>query len=206
VHSERGGDSEDLELLDLFHAGQAEAFATLLRRYEHPIYNFVLRSIRDRHAAQDVAQEVFVRVLQSSREFNRGSKFSTWLYTIARNLCVDHARRMKHRRHASLDGPASRNDDGAGSALVDRIAHDGPGVERSAAATGMRDRIAQAIEALPDEQREVFLLRQVQSLPFAEIAVICGVPENTVKSRMRYALERLQNSLSEYAEQARALG
>jgi RNA polymerase sigma-70 factor, ECF subfamily len=203
---DRIGDIQDADLLDRFHAGDADAFALLLQRYERPIYNFLLRSVRDRSAAEDLTQDVFMRVVSSSQGFNRASKFSTWLYTIARHACIDHARRMKHRRHASLDGPGPETDDGPGARLVDRIAHDGPGVDRHADSEQMRERIARAIEALPDEQREVFLMRHMEGLPFAEIASICEVPENTVKSRMRYALERLQSTLGDYEDHLQALG
>src|SRR4051812_16050105 len=106
----------------------------LLRRYERPIYNFLLRSVRNAHAAEDLTQEVFMRVIQSSTGFQHASKFSTWLYTIARHLCIDHARKMKHRRHASLDGQGPQNDDGPGSPLVDRIANKQPDVDRNAEA------------------------------------------------------------------------
>jgi RNA polymerase sigma-70 factor (ECF subfamily) len=86
--------------------------------------------------------------------------------------------------------------------MVDRMPHHQPGTDRSAAAPRIRERIQRALEHLPDEQREVFLLRQVDDLAFAEIAVICGIPENTVKSRMRYALERLQTALADYEDDA----
>lgn len=206
VPNERVGDIQDLDLLDRFHAGDAEAFAQLLRRYEQPIYNFLLRSVRDRTAAEDLTQEVFMRVVAGSQGFNRASKFSTWLYTIARHICIDHTRKMKHRRHASLDGAGPEGDDGPGARLLERIANDGPGVDRHADSERLRERIALAVEALPEEQREVFLMRHVEGLPFADIAAICEVPENTVKSRMRYALERLQATLGEYEEHVQALG
>jgi RNA polymerase sigma-70 factor (ECF subfamily) len=78
-------------------------------------------------------------------------------------------------------------------------------VERAAEWTAMRRSIVAAVEALPDDQREVFLLREVANLPFKEIAEVTGTPENTVKSRMRYALERLRMALSNFEEYARAL-
>jgi RNA polymerase sigma-70 factor (ECF subfamily) len=201
-------DMSDDELLQRFVAGEPAAFGVLLKRYQVPIYNFIARSVRDTEAASDLLQEVFTRVIQHSGEFNRNSKFSTWLYAIARNMCIDHMRRMSHRRHASLDSPGPNGSGGGdGSAVapwVERVAHEQPGVDSSAASGGLRSRIAQAIENLPSEQREVFLMRQLQQLPFAEIAVVVGVSENTVKSRMRYALERLQEALADCAEYARA--
>ena len=195
----------DLELLGRFHTGDHAAFAVLLTRYQRPVFNFVLRSLGERQVAEDLTQEVFLRVIQGGTGFQSQSKFSTWLFTIARNLCVDHTRRMKHRKHASLD--ANQSADGDGSLrLVDRIAHHQPGTDRSAAGPRIRERVRRALEHLPDEQREVFLLRQLDDMPFAEIALICGVPENTVKSRMRYALERLQSALADYEDDAEAPG
>ncbi|HKP64208.1 MAG TPA: RNA polymerase sigma factor [Polyangiales bacterium] len=189
----------DLELLGRFHTGDHAAFAALLSRYQRPVYNFVLRSLGERQVAEDLTQEVFLRVIQGGAGFQSQSKFSTWLFTIARNLCVDHTRRMKHRKHASLD--ASVNPDGDNPLrLVDRIPHHQPSTDRSAAGPRIRERISRALEHLPLEQREVFLLRQVDDLPFAEIAKICDIPENTVKSRMRYALERLQTALADYED------
>jgi RNA polymerase sigma-70 factor (ECF subfamily) len=189
----------DLELLGRFHAGDHAAFAALLSRYQRPVFNFVLRSLGERQVAEDLTQEVFLRVIQGGTGFQSQSKFSTWLFTIARNLCVDHTRRMKHRKHASLD--AGSGADGENSLrLVDHIPHQQPGTDRAAAGPRIRERINRALAHLPLEQREVFLLRQVDDLPFAEIAVICGIPENTVKSRMRYALERLQTALADYED------
>lgn len=195
----------DDELLNRYAAGDLEAFGVLLSRYERPLYNFVARHVRELDAAADLTQEAFARVVQNAGEFNRSAKFSTWLYTIARNLCIDHARRMKHRRHASLDAAYSSGDD-SGAPLVERVAASGADVEATAFSAALRDRIGAAVDALPEEQREVFLMRNLQHMSFAEIASVVGAPENTVKSRMRYALERLQAALSDCEDRARAEG
>jgi RNA polymerase sigma-70 factor (ECF subfamily) len=197
----------DHELLVRFTSGDSRAFGELVRRYQGPMYNFLLRSVREPEAASDLLQELFARVVERGHEFNNSSKFSTWLYAIARNLCIDHHRRMSHRRHASLDAPRDAGADGAGaSPWVERIAGDQPDLDSSATSTSLRQRIAAAVEALPVEQREVFLMRELQQMPFAEIALVIGVSENTAKSRMRYALERLQEALADFEEQARAHG
>lgn len=197
------GSLEDAELLSLYHDGDIQAFEVLLERYRRPVFNFILRSVRDREKAEDLLQDVFLRVVQRSSNFKGQSKFSTWLYTIARNLCIDTSRKMVFRRHKSLDAPS--RSDGEGAPLVDRIASSEPGVHREAVGQQLQQQLAFAVEELPDEQREVFLMRQVQHLPFKEIASIVGVPENTVKSRMRYALERLREALAEYQDYARDL-
>jgi RNA polymerase sigma-70 factor (ECF subfamily) len=176
----------------------------LVRRHKSPLFNFALRQLRARSTAEDVVQETFVRVVQNAIDFKHEARFTTWLYTIARNLCIDQLRKGALRKHPSLDESRS-SQDGDGPTLGEQTADGRANVERDATSTELRVRIADAVETLPDDQREVFLMREVANLPFKEIAEITGVPENTVKSRMRYALERLQAALSEYEEYARAL-
>lgn len=196
----------DDELLARFNEGDPSAFEALLTRYRKPLFNFIFRSVRDRTQAEELLQDVFLRVIQRSVEFKGQSKFSTWLYTIARNLCIDHSRKMSFRRHRSLDAPMRGKGSEEGPTMMERVAGGDIGADREAISKDLSERIAAAVEELPDEQREVFLMRQVQALPFKDIAAIVGVPENTVKSRMRYALERLQEALAEYEDYARGLG
>ncbi len=188
-----------------YQRGDSSAFAFLVRRHKAPLYNFVLRHLRSQPAAEDITQEAFLRVVQRASEFKHEARFSTWLYTIARNLCIDHARKMKHRRHPSLDAPTDTSDGSRPLLEVVPSSSTESDVERAAEWTAMRRSIVAAVEALPDDQREVFLLREVANLPFKEIAEVTGTPENTVKSRMRYALERLRMALSNFEEYARAL-
>lgn len=190
----------DEELLRRFNDGETEAFELLVRRYEGPLYNFILRSVRRRERAEELLQEVFLKVVQRSHDFKGHSKLSTWLYTIARNLCIDHSRKMVFRRHKSLDAPSGASKDENGPSLLERTAAPDIGSDRRAIANDLSVRITAAVEELPEEQREVFLMRQIQGMAFREIAEVIGVPENTVKSRMRYALERLQRALEEYRD------
>jgi RNA polymerase sigma-70 factor, ECF subfamily len=193
-------DVADEELLRRFNDGRAEAFGVLLSRYERPLFNFILRHVSERTRAEEILQDAFLRVIERSKEFKGESKFSTWLYTIARNLCIDESRKMVFRRHKSLDAQLGGEDGEGGPALVERTAGSAPAVDRTAIARELKPQIADAIAALPEEQREVFLMRELQNMPFKDIAAVVGVPENTVKSRMRYALERLQEALAEYAD------
>jgi len=199
-------DPPDEVLVVRFQSGDRAAFGLLVRRHQTGLFNFALRSLRERTAAEDIVQEAFVRVAQSAADFKADARFSTWVYTIVRNLCIDQIRKNSHRRHPSLD-EQRRSDEGNGPTLGEQTA-DPRGradVERSVDVTRMKTRILSAIDALPDEQREVYLMREMSNLRFKEIADITGVPENTVKSRMRYALERLQEALEEFEEHARAL-
>lgn len=202
--SEERNEPSDEELLRRFNEGDAEVFELLVRRYERPLYNFILRSVRRRERADELLQDVFLKVVQRSGDFKGNSKFSTWLYTIARNLCIDHSRKMVFRRHKSLDAPG-RSDGEDGPTLLERTASEEPRTDRVAIAKDLQVRITAAVEELPEEQKEVFLMRQVQGMAFKEIADVVGVPENTVKSRMRYALERLQRALAEYEDYVRDL-
>ncbi len=195
-------DSDEL-LVARFQAGDRAAFTALVRRHQGPLFHFAFRQLRSAPAAEDVVQEAFVRVVQSAAEFKNEARFTTWVYTITRNLCIDHLRKRALRKHPSLD--ESRGEEGDGPTLGEQTADPRASVEREATGTELKERIARAVDTLPDEQREVFLMRELSNLPFKEIAEITGVPENTVKSRMRYALERLQEALSEYEDYARAL-
>jgi RNA polymerase sigma-70 factor (ECF subfamily) len=196
------GDASDEMLMVKYQRGDTRAFCELVSRHNARVYNFILRFLRDPLSAEDLTQEVFYRVVKYAADFKHESRFPTWLYTIARNLCVDHIRKQKYRRHASLDEQPASSGDSPTKGLPQARE---PDAER---ATGDREIgavIVLALYDLPEEQREVFLLREFAGLPFKEIALATGVPENTVKSRMRYALERLQEALSSFEEYVREL-
>jgi RNA polymerase sigma-70 factor, ECF subfamily len=192
----------DETLMLRYQGGDVSAFEILLSRHERPVYNFLLRSVGNRSVAEDLLQDTFLRVIKGAPTYQRQAKFTTWLYTIARNLCVDRSRRQKHRKAQSLDQPL-RDDDGSGT-LLDVLPDSGPGSERQAIGHELRERLHAAIASLAEDQREVFLLRQFHDMPFKEIAEVVGIPENTAKSRMRYALEKLRLELEEYEDLARA--
>ncbi|HEX8793922.1 MAG TPA: RNA polymerase sigma factor [Polyangiaceae bacterium] len=197
-------DPTDESLMIRFQSGDRAAFTVLVRRHQGPLFNFALRYLRSSPVAEEVVQDAFVRVVQNAAEFKHEARFSTWLYTIARNLCIDQTRKRALRRHPSLDEP-KKAEEGDGPTLGEQTADGKASVERAVVSLEIRERVAAAVDALPEEQREVFLMREVSNLPFKEIAEIVGVSENTVKSRMRYALERLQEALCEFEEYARAL-
>ena len=189
-------ESSDEMLMVRYKRGDRDAFAELVRRYERPLFNFSLRYIGNRDQAADITQETFLRVVKRSADFKHESRFSTWLFAITRNLCIDELRKRKHRDHEPLmESTATRP----------AVSHQELDAETRAASTEIRDCIINAIDHLPEEQKEVFLLRHLGGVPFAEIALVVDASENTVKSRMRYALERLQNQLSDFEEYARAL-
>jgi RNA polymerase sigma-70 factor, ECF subfamily len=191
-------------LMAAFQKGDAKAFSELMARHERPLWNFLRRFVAVESQAEDLLQETFLRVIRHAGDWQPSAKFSTWLYTIARNLCTDQARRMSLRKAASLDaaaGPATTDgasaDGDTGPRRIDRLSGGDRGGEVAAQNRQAADRIEQAVAELPHDQREVFLMREVMDMSFAEIAAAVGASEPTVKSRMRYALGRLRQALDD---------
>jgi RNA polymerase sigma-70 factor (ECF subfamily) len=191
----------DEALMAAYQRGDLDAFSALVARHEKPLWNFIRRFVADGAAAEDLLQESLLRVVRGAAEWQPSAKFSTWLYTIARNLCTDHARRMSHRKAASLDASAApaggMDGDGSGPRRIEGVAGVDRGGEVAMQNREIATRIEAAVAALPVEQREVFLMREVMDMPFADIAAAVGASEPTVKSRMRYALTRLRQALDE---------
>jgi RNA polymerase sigma-70 factor (ECF subfamily) len=187
-----GLERTDEELLAAYRHGDAGAFELLLRRHRAPLFTFLLRMLNDRERAEDLAQEAFLRVIKAAQEWEQRARFQTWLYTIARNLCVDASRRDRFRRTDSLDAEGP----GGEPPMVDSVPSPDIDPARAAASARLRPLLEKALLGLPSEQREVFVLREHGGVPFKEIAEIVRANENTVKSRMRYAVEGLRKALA----------
>jgi len=181
-----------------FQGGEVRAFEELVQRHKHGVFNFIYRFLGNRETAEEVFQESFIKIHQAADRYIPNGKFSTWLYTIVRNLCVDTFRRKKIREAVSLD---DRKDDDDRS-LGDSIASNQVPADILSSAREIEGALEMALVKLNEDQKEVFLLREREGLKFEEIAEITGVSVNTVKSRMRYALESLKRALrqSKYRE------
>ena len=186
-------DSSDEQLMLAFREGDAAAFEALVQRHRGPVFNFILRSTGNPARAEDLLQEAWLKVIRGSRQYEPKARFTTWLYTIARNLCVDSARRETFREVVPLE--ASRRD--GAPPMAEWLSDGRPEPDRAAHSARLRPLLEQALMSLPQEQREVFVLREYSGVPFKEIASVVGMSENTVKSRMRYALEGLRRRLLE---------
>lgn len=180
----------DEELMASYQKGDLRAFEVLLGRHQKGIYNFLYRSLREKENASEAFQEVFERVIRSASAYLPTARFTTWLYTIARNYCIDLSRKARFRRTWSLDDSQAQED---GFALRERLADAKPGPVETASAVNLEEKLAGLLDQINPDQREVFLLREMEGLPFEEISAIVGASVNTVKSRMRYALSALQN-------------
>lgn len=197
-------DEEDQKAMRAFREGDSGAFTHIVRRHEKGLFNFCLRMLGSRNAAEDAAQEVLLKVVRSADRWTPKAKVRTWMYAIARNHCIDEVRKAKHRQTDSLDRPLKAGEGGA--TVLDRVADDaGITPDRGADSARLRAPLVRALESLSEEQREVFVMREQVGLPFKEIAEIVGVPENTAKSRMRYALEALRAALAQEGITAKEL-
>ena len=184
-----------------YQQGEMAAFAELVARHEKKLWNFIRRFVADSTIAEDLLQEVFLRVIRSAAEWQPSAKFSTWIYTIARNLCTDSASRGAFRKADSLDQTPGAGRDDSGAHRIDRVASPNGNAEQAAMNREIASRVDVALAALPVQQREVFLMREMMDMSFAEIAAVTKASEPTVKSRMRYALERLRDALDEFRDE-----
>ena len=184
--------ASDLELLERYRRGDARAMDRLVERHAGAVYAFARRMVGDGPLVEDLVQEVWLKVLRGTSGFDGRSRFTTWLFAVTRNACLDHARRR--RRAPVVEEAADAPADGAG---VDGLADPSPPVIDRVARRELSGLLEQAVAALPLEQREVFLLREQTDMSFQEISAALGVPRDTVKSRMRYALGHVRRFLRE---------
>lgn len=194
----------DEELVAAVQAGDSSAFDELVRRWERKIRGAVYRVVGSEEEARDVTQEAFLKAFRGLAGFKSEARFSSWLYQIALNLSRDKLRRRKLRNHASLD--AMEEDGHASPALVSRA----PDAHAQFQRTDLARRVAAAVAALPDDQREVIVLKEYQDLTFVEIAEVLELPVSTVKTRLYRGLtllrERLeQQGVASYARAGLAL-
>ncbi len=178
----------DEALMVAFQKGDERAFEELVRRHQGGVFNFIFRFLHNRETAEEVFQEAFIKVHQAADRYTPNGKFTTWLYTIVRNLCVDTYRRKKIRNAYSLDDRKEENE----WSLGDSIASEEIPPDVLSSAKEIEVVLEFALKKLNEDQREVFLLREKEEFKFEEIAEMTGVSVNTVKSRMRYALETLR--------------
>lgn len=187
-------DSDEMLMLR-YQRGDAEAFRTLILRHRIGVTSFAYKYVGDAQVAEDIFQDTFLRLIQQAARYKAQAKFTTLLYTIARNLCIDHLRKMEHRKHQSLSAGGGENDEETDT-LENLLPGKNVEAERTVFRKEMQKALKKAIDNLPEEQREVFILREFQDLRFREIAKITRTTTNTVKSRMRYALANLRKELA----------
>ncbi len=177
-------DASDEALMLAYAAGDARAFETLYLRHRGRLYQYLLRQLRDRALAEELFQDVWQRVIAARLDWQPQAAFTTWLLRIAHNRLGDHWRAAKHRPPAPADAD-----------LRTARVQDPDTPERQLSAFEQRRQLQLALDALPEEQRDVLLLRLEQELSLDEIGHITGVGRETVKSRLRYAMDKLRARL-----------
>jgi RNA polymerase sigma-70 factor, ECF subfamily len=181
----------DEDLMDRVAQDDEKAFTELVRRFQGRVINLVSRVLNDRECADDLAQEVFVRVYVHRRNYRHGSKFSTWVFTIAANLAKNEIRRRVRRRNwFSLDAMQELLKD---SAI--QLADPAEGRESSLEREQLQAAVGRAIATVPEKYRLALVLRDIEGLPYEEIAQVLGIPGGTVRSRINRARGMLKRKL-----------
>lgn len=175
---------DDSALMLRYSDGDVAAFETLYRRHNDALYRYLLRLCQHRSSAEDVFQEVWSKIVRARESYRPTAKFTTFLYRVAHNCFIDHVRRNKRHNHVADVEPDTQPDP---ADLPETE------TERSLA----RRRLDAALMELPDEQRDVFLLREEAGLSLDQIAAVTNTNRETAKSRLRYAVGKLRAAVGE---------
>ena len=186
----------DVQLMLDVKAGDEQSFALLLHRYRGPLINFLYRMVRNREQAEDLAQEVFIRVYRARAEYVPSAKFTTWLFRIATNLALNSLRDNRYQKlEDSIDAPARIDSEDGDERPLD-VADKHPDIEQHLVEEARKKMIRHAIEKLPEKQRAAVLLHKYQELDYNEIAKILECSESALKSLLFRAYETLRVELA----------
>jgi RNA polymerase sigma-70 factor (ECF subfamily) len=179
-------DPADKELLTRVKSGELSAFSALVDRYKIRLFNLIYRMLQNREEAEDILQETFLRVFKEKERYDPSYAFSTWIYTIALNLCRNELKRKKRFKFFGMD------------LIKDDRRY---AVEESGSKNCLGSTLEKAIASLPVKYREVFLLREINRLSYEEMSESLGIPLGTVKSRVNRARLMLQKKLKPKIEE-----
>jgi RNA polymerase sigma-70 factor (ECF subfamily) len=185
----------DADIMLRVKAGDQSAFEYLVQKYRRPMVSFMYRMARNSAVAEDLAQEVFLRVYRSRETYEASAKFSTWLYRIATNLAVNHARDTRHERpevQVSLDEP----DDDTGTTL--ELPDASLNAEQQMVRRERLSAIRRKVEALPEPQRLAVIMHKYQQMDYKQIADVLRKSESATKSLLFRAYETLREQLKEF--------
>jgi RNA polymerase sigma-70 factor, ECF subfamily len=194
----------DVQLMLAVKEGDELSFELLLRRYRTPLVNFLNRMVRDSGLAEDLAQEVFMRVYRARKEYEPNAKFTTWLFRIATNLALNAVRDGRHRQmEISID---EKMDDGEQEQARLDVADKTPNIENRLLARDRAAVIRNAVESLPEKQRAAVLLHKYVELDYSEIARTLDCSESALKSLLFRAYETLRVQLAPLVERGNVFG
>lgn len=175
--------------------GDTAAFTELVEKYKQPVMNLAYRTVHDPTEAEDLAQNVFVQVFKSASRYKSTAKFSTWLFTIARNLCLNEIRRRSRHPAESIDAPHPEQEDQPLQQIEDRKTASPP---ESLLQRELAQKIERALADLPENQRSAILLCRQEELSYEEIAEILGCSVSATKSLIHRGRETLKERLKAY--------
>ncbi|NJL73873.1 MAG: sigma-70 family RNA polymerase sigma factor [Saprospiraceae bacterium] len=180
----------DHDLINRYLEGDEQSFEVLLSRHQQKIYTSIYLFVKDQSLAEDIFQEVFIKVIDTLRrgKYNHEGKFLQWAMRISYNMCVDHFRRAKRRPQVT---PTETFD------IFDVLQISDENAEQTIIRSQTHDKIRKLVDMLPDEQREVVILRHYADMSFKEIAKLTRVSINTALGRMRYALINIRRLVEE---------
>lgn len=185
----------DAALMLRVKCGDAQAFEAIVEKYKQPVINLMFRMIHDLDEAEDLAQNVFVRVYQSAHRYEVSAKFSTWLFTIARHSCLNEIRRRLRHPAESLEGTSSDNDEQPARQYVDIKA---PSAPELFLRQELEQKIQEALDELPEKQRLAVLLCRQDELSYEEIAKVLVCSVSATKSLIHRGRETLKAKLKPY--------
>ena len=188
---------DDFSLVRRAQAGDQQAFASLVERYQRKAFSVALGLVRDREEAMDIAQEAFVKVYKYLDHFKGDSSFYTWLYRITVNICIDHRRRRggDPKGQVEFDEAIRREDEGEVGVLGTRL---GSNPQKAALRGELAGKIEEALQQIPENHRAILLLREVEGMSYEDLAKTLKIPKGTVMSRLFHARKKMQSLLTEY--------
>ena len=185
----------DAALMLRVREGDRDAFAALVDKYKQPVMNLVYRTLRDATEAEDLAQHVFLQVFKSAHRYEVAAKFSTWIFTIARNLCLNEIRRRSRHPADSMDGGREGDEEHPARQLEDARNFSPPDtlLQRE-----LETKVDEAVNSLPEKQRTALLLCRQEDASYEDIAKVLGCSVSATKSLIHRARETLKEQLKPY--------
>lgn len=190
----------DINLVKRTRNGDRRAFNELVTRYQRRLFGVCFAMVRNHDDAMDLVQESFVRAYRNLDRFEGNSTFYTWIYRIAKNVCIDHLRKAQRQRTVDYDDAVGRDEDSESSILPPRLDVNPAQV---LGRKELMEKIEKAINDLSPKHREIILLREVEGMAYSEIAEVLEISIGTVMSRLFFARKNLQNALADYVGIAR---
>jgi len=190
------GELDDNALVARTLEGDATAYRGLVERYQTRIYRVIFGMVRNPEDARELTQDAFVRAYKNLERFGGRASFYTWVCRIAMNRAIDHLRRQKHRQAEAFDENIASHDESG----VISLAHHRDDPRRNLERKRLRERIAEEVAQLPEEHRQVIILREIDGLSYKEISAVMDIPVGTVMSRLYTARKKLQTALKTVRE------